>query len=155
MIARAPGEGERQQPGGREEPGDGEASEEPSALSRVVAVASGVVVLALLGYLAVQALRPASPASLTAEVVPHEIRGTAGAYYVPLEVRNAGGATAKEILVEVVLDPGDRSENEAATTAETTIDYLAGRETQRTYAIFARDPRRGRLSARVRSYQEP
>jgi uncharacterized protein (TIGR02588 family) len=69
-------------------------------------------------------------------------------------VRNAGGATAKEILVEVVLDPGDGSDGEPA-TAETTIDYLAGRETQRTYAIFARDPRRGRLSAHVRSYQEP
>lgn len=82
-----------------------------------------------------------------------EIRATEGLFYVPLEVQNRGGATAKEVVVETELEPaagGGEPE-----TAETVVDYLAGQEAQRVYAVFDQDPRGRRLTARVVSFQEP
>ena len=132
--------------------GDGAREREgPSTLSRWVAAASGAVVLALVLYLMLHALGRPAPAAVVARVVDAASRPD-GAYVVSVEVRNTGEATAKEVQVETVLEPDGGGE---PITAETVVDYLAGGERRRVYAILHQDPRRGRLATRVLGYQEP
>lgn len=124
----------------------------PSRLSHVVAAVSGTLVLALAAYLVWRVFTPVPPATLTAAVAEAEVRSTAGGWVVPVDVRNDGGAAAKEVIVEA---EAQRSGGAARLVATSTVDYLAGGEEQRVYAVFAEDPRAERLVARVRSWQEP
>ncbi len=117
----------------------------------MVAWVSGGLVLLLVGYLLWRAVMPVAPASLSVEVAGDQVRRAAGAWYVPLEARNDGEAAAKQVRLETALEGagGER------VRVETVVDYLAGGESQRVYAVFREDPSAGRLSSEVLGYQEP
>ncbi|MFN2432016.1 MAG: hypothetical protein ABR599_04225 [Gemmatimonadota bacterium] len=147
-----PASGEEENAGRGERKGQRSQEDAPSALSRAVAAASGAVVLALFAYLVARSFAPMEPAAVAVTLAAGEIRNGPGGWYVPLEVRNTGGATAKQVEVESALESSGGGE---PLTVQTTLDYLAGGEEQRVYAVFPRHPREGRVVTRVRSFQEP
>lgn len=106
--------------------------EAPSAFSRAVSITSAVLVLALVAYLAAQAVGERSPARVVvraAERAP--VSGT-----VVVDVVNVGDGAASEVVVAI------------QGGAATTIDYLAGHERRSVVLV-------GEGEARVVSWQEP
>lgn len=124
-------------------------AEETSRISIVGAVVSGAVVALLLGYLIVLAVGTDDPPLITARVVDAEVRQRGGATYVPVEVANGGTLAAAMVILETGLDGG------ADETTTTTIDFLAGGESRRVYAVLPTASGAGPAWVRVRSYQEP
>ena len=124
--------------------------EAPSAASVAVAAVSGAAVLALVGYLAVHAVRPEAPARIEAEARLADVRRGAGDFSVPVEVRNAGGEAARDVIVEAWLADGGGTDERA----RFTLDYLAGGERKVVVPVFRRDPRAS-LAVRVVGYEEP
>lgn len=76
---------------------------------------------------------------------------TAVGFVVPIEVRNAGEATAAAVEVRGELQaPDGRSE-----TAHATLAYVPAGGEARAGVVFRNDPRSGRLSLAVEGYEEP
>ena len=72
-------------------------------------------------------------------------------FYLPVTVRNTGGATGEEVRARVTLtDPTGRQE-----AAEVMVQFLAGGGSSRAVVAFGSDPRQGRIDAVVLSYLEP
>ena len=122
-------------------------AESPSRLSVLVAVASGAVVALLVGYLLVLALQGDRPPVLEARIVEADVRQLEGATYVRMEVSSAGREAAAAVVVETARASGWE-------TAMTTIDFLAGGETRRIYALLPSDGA-GPARVRILAYQEP
>ncbi|MBA2566074.1 MAG: hypothetical protein H0V09_11735 [Gemmatimonadetes bacterium] len=140
---------------GADEGGEGRGTAEvaPSRLSHIVAGVSGVLVLALLLYLGARVLSPLAPARIEAEPDASGIRQQSGVYVVPVDVRNVGDETASRIVVRTTLQlEGSRQEPFAS---EALIDYMAGGESTRVYAVFGSDPSAGGLTSRVLGFQDP
>lgn len=124
-----------------------ENEENPARLSFITAVVSGMLVLALIGYLTWHALYPGEQAAIAAEVVAAEAWQSDGRMYVPIEVRNVGSQPASQVVIEMHLNDD--------VGGETTIDFLAGGENQRIYVAVPMDTDVPALAARVVSFQEP
>lgn len=105
------------------------APETPGRLSRLTAAVSGALIAGLLGYLVVHALRAGEPPAIVAEVVPGETWSRDGVTYLAIDVTNEGDLSARDIVVEVIAEDGTRE------VRRTTIDFLAGGETQRFYVV--------------------
>ncbi|HEY7472675.1 MAG TPA: hypothetical protein VIE68_10060 [Gemmatimonadota bacterium] len=123
-------------------------TERPSTLSRNVAFASAVVIAALVAYLTIQAFGDGSPARITIEVVSSETWIDGSIAYVPVDVRNTGGATAADVEVETSFEV----QGADPIVKRTSFDFLAGGERRRFYAA---GPRGAALAARVIGFQEP
>jgi uncharacterized protein (TIGR02588 family) len=123
-------------------------SERPSDLSRIVALASGIVIAILVGYLTLEAFRDGSPAVIVLEVAADEGWSEGQSSYVPVDVRNTGGRTAAQIEVETRFEIS-RAE---PLVQRTIIDFLAGGEQRRFYAV---GPPGAPPTARVIGFQEP
>jgi uncharacterized protein (TIGR02588 family) len=111
------------------------------------------ILLALVGLIAQQAVqaRHRGPASVAAVAELERVRAEAGRYYLPVEIRNAGGEVATDVRVVLTLgDDGARRE-----TSELLVDVLAGGASARGVAIFRRDPRQAPFEVEVVSYLEP
>ncbi len=122
--------------------------ERPSDLSRIVALASGIVIAVLVGYLTFQAFRDGSPAVIALEIAADEGWSEGESAYVPVDVRNTGGRTAAQIEVETRFEiPGSEP-----LVKRTIIDFLAGGERRRFYAV---GPPGTPPTARVIGFQEP
>ena len=123
-------------------------SEKASDLSRIVALVSGIVIAALVGYLILQAFRDGSPAVIALEIAAGEGWSEGESAYVPIDVRNTGGQTAAHIEVETRFTlPGSEP-----LIKRTVIDFLAGGERRRFYAV---GPVGTLPTARVIGFQEP
>lgn len=122
--------------------------ERPSHPSRNVALASGIAIALLVGYLTVEAFREGAPAAITFEIVAEEGWTDGSSAYVPIDVRNAGGRTAAAIEVEAKFDVAGAE----PIVTRTTIDFLAGGEVQRFYAV---GPPGARPSVQLIGFQEP
>jgi uncharacterized protein (TIGR02588 family) len=125
-----------------------EKRERPSHLSRNVAFGSAVVIAVLVGYLTMEAFRDGSPPAITVEVRAEEGRTEGSSALVPVDVRNAGGRTAAAIEVETTFESGAAQ----PIVKRTVIDFLAGGEVRRFYAV---GPSGAIPSARVIGFQEP
>ena len=123
-------------------------TERPSHLSRNVAIASAAVIAILVGYLTLEAFRDGSPAVITYEIAASEGWTQDSLAYVPVDVVNAGGNTAADIEVETAFEARDGD----AIVKRTRIDFLAGGERRRFYAI---GPPGAQLTVRVIGFQEP
>ncbi len=122
--------------------------ERPSRLSRNVALASGIAIALLVGYLTLEAFRDGAPPVITFEIVAEEGWSENSSAYVPIEVQNSGGRTAAAITVETTFEIAGA---EPVVTL-TTIDFLAGGESQRFYAV---GPAGTLPSVRLVGFQEP
>ncbi|HUP02096.1 MAG TPA: hypothetical protein VM737_11320 [Gemmatimonadota bacterium] len=122
--------------------------ERPARLSYVTAAVSGALILALVGYLVVQAVRADEPAQIAAEVVAGEGWTRNGVAYVPVDVMNLGDQAAAQVVIETEA-PG------AAGPQTATIDYLAGGERQRIYVALSASADPADMTARAVTFQEP
>lgn len=123
-------------------------TERPSTLSRNVAYASAAVIVVLVGYLAFEASRNGSPAVITFEVAETERWTEGSSAYVPVDVRNTGGATAADVEIETSFEvPGAEP-----IVKRTSLDYLAAGERRRFYAV---GPPGAPLTVKVIGFQEP
>jgi uncharacterized protein (TIGR02588 family) len=102
-------------------------AENPSSLSRVTAAISGALVAALIGYLAIHAIRADDPPSIVAEAIPEASWTRDGVTYMAIDVRNEGDQSARDVQIQV------EPEGDGAEVRRTVIDYLAGGETSRIY----------------------
>lgn len=119
-------------------------------LEWTVFLASTIVVLAVLGYLAAKAL--------TEKKTPPDLRIEAGAaiardgvHRVPLLVRNVGGSTAESVVVEAVLRRGE----EEVERAELELMFVPRRSEREGWVTFRHDPRCCSIVTRAVSYEEP
>lgn len=109
-------------------------------------VASGILVIALLAYLAFQGVRTPSPPSFRLAV--QHVERIDATYHVVVEVENRGDSTAAEVAVRGVVAGGEPE------TSETVLDFLPPRSTRQTVLLFAHDPGM-KLTLSVRGYNQP
>jgi uncharacterized protein (TIGR02588 family) len=116
----------------------------------IVAGIGAALVAVTIGYLVwLATTRDATPPDL--RVVAHRVLALPGGWLVEFRASNQGTEPAAQVVVEGELrGPGDTSE-----TSEATVDYLPARSTREGGLLFSRDPRRGELRLRAKSYVQP
>jgi uncharacterized protein (TIGR02588 family) len=121
-----------------------------NGLEWTVFIASSLVVLTVLGYLATKALtEKKTPPDLHIEAGAVIARD--GSYRVPLLVRNNGGATAESVVVEAVLRRGD----EVVERVQLALSFVPRRSEREGWVTFRHDPRCCTIETRAVSYEEP
>lgn len=121
-----------------------------SALEWAVAILGGALVIALLGYLVMEAVRrPDTPPDVLARV--ERVRVVRGGYLVQIRVANRGERTAQGLTVTGEL----RRDGAAPATSAATFDYVPARSERAGGLFFQEDPRAGQLELHVGGYQEP
>jgi len=120
----------------------------PALFEWVIAAASVLLLLGILGYLGYEAVaaRHGLPelAVELVEVVPQD-----EAFLVRITVHNRGERTAAQVGIEGVL--ATTSEQ----TSSLTLDYVPARSSQSGALLFADDPRGTDLSLRVTGFADP
>lgn len=107
----------------------------PHVLEWLTGMVSAACVLAMIGWIGVQAIRQRDDApDLSVRVVRQEARS--GGYQVEFEVSNAASATASQVLVRGELLDGDA----VVETVETTLDYVPMQSKATGGVIFRHDP---------------
>lgn len=92
-----------------------------------------------------------TPPEIRVEVNLEKMRETKSGYYVPITITNDGGLTAQSVVVsgELVTDAPEPE------TAEVTIDFLAGGESESAELVFSTNPNDGELTVAPTSYLQP
>lgn len=110
---------------------------------------SCLILAVVVALIAVQAVRTSEPAAPTARV-SGPVREAGGLHHVPVRLANEGDDTAANVVVsaELVVD-GE------TTTAEQTVDFLAGGAHEDLVFVFEDDPDAGELSVTVTGYAAP
>ena len=91
------------------------------------------------------------PPIVTVEPRLDQVRQEESGYYLPVVVRNEGGATIEDVQVQAELDSGSGSPE----TADFTITFLVGGERVNGTFIFQNDPSQGDLTTAAGSYKLP
>jgi uncharacterized protein (TIGR02588 family) len=91
------------------------------------------------------------PAMITVEPHMDQLRQEESGYYLPVMVRNDGGATVEDVQVQAELDMGSGEPE----TADFTITFLVGGEQVEGTFIFQEDPSSGELTTSAGSYKLP
>lgn len=116
----------------------------------VAAMASSLLVLAVVGYLLYDAVaRPRTPPAITVQA--DTVLKTGGLWLVRFRADNQGHETAAGVLVEGALMEGERP----VESSQATLDYVPGESVRHGGLFFRADPRAYRLELRVHGYQEP
>lgn len=114
-----------------------------------VTLAGSCLVLAVLvGLIAVQMTSTRDPASPVAVVEGH--RRADGFHHVEVVVTNQGDETASNVLVTA-----DLTIDGETTSADQSIDFLAGGEEEDLVFVFEDDPADGELRVAVRGFGVP
>ncbi|HQZ34446.1 MAG TPA: hypothetical protein PK020_08470 [Ilumatobacteraceae bacterium] len=112
-------------------------------------IASCVVLVAVIGLIVAQLFGTSSPPAPQAEVrLPYRVE--ASSFHVTVEVSNHGDKTAANVQVTATLAIDGET-----TTADQTIDFLAGDATKDLVFVFNDDPTDGTLTVAVSSYSLP
>ncbi len=116
----------------------------------IVAIASTIMVLAVLGYLIYDGVRsPRTPPGITIEI--DSVRAAGPGYLVLFHAQNRGRTTAAEVVIEGELE----ADSGRVERSETTLDYVPAEGQQGGGLYFRNDPRRLRLRLRAQGYREP
>ena len=121
----------------------------PHWVEWLTGLVSAVIVLAVIGWIAKDALidQDTSP-DLAVTVLMTEQRSNG--FQVSFEVSNGASATASQVTVEgEILDGSTVVEK-----ASTVLDYVPGKSKARAGLIFKNDPT-GRITLRVSAFNEP
>jgi uncharacterized protein (TIGR02588 family) len=119
-------------------------------LEWVVAIVGLVLVLSTIAYLLYQAVAgDESPPNIVLEV--NQIIPRESGYLVQVNVRNSGGETAAQLLVEGTLRDGD----ESVETSETQIDYVPPKSERGAGLFFTLNPEDYEIVLRPVGYREP
>jgi uncharacterized protein (TIGR02588 family) len=119
-----------------------------SAAEWITFAGSCAIIAAMLVLVGVQAAQHRSPAAPEVELGPTTEVGDQ--HFVEVTVRNAGDATTANVQVAAELDIDDTT-----TTADQTIDFLAGDEEETITFVFADPPSAGELTVDVASFAQP
>ena len=115
----------------------------------VVTWVSGLLLLAVVGYLVWEGTRPFTPAGFSAVI--EEVRELEESYFVRLEVSNEGGQSVQGLAVVLELREG----GEVVETAEGILDWLPESSSRELVLIVERDPRLFPPEVTFESYQIP
>lgn len=119
-------------------------------LEWIIGSVCGLLVLALLGFLAFEALSGGDGMPVLQAIAGPPV--PAGeSFVVPVRVSNSGRSTAADVAVEGRL-VGEGGKEE---TASTTLDYVAGGSSAGAALIFTADPASGKFELAVKSYTVP
>lgn len=131
----------------------GSTEQEPPASPKwelLLAVLGGAVVLALLAFLAYQALAVSDTGPQLSAAVSKVER--AGDHFVAhVRVDNDGNEAARDVNVSGELSANGKTLQEASTT----ISYLPPTSFRRAALLFTKDPRQVKLTVRVAGYELP
>ena len=125
--------------------------DERSVVEWVTLVVSAVLVIgvaSLVAYLSI--IGDSEPPLIGAQPRLDAVWSDEGAFYLPVDVANAGDRTASEVVVEATLATEGGEE-----TAEFTVDFLAGGETESGIVVFTQDPRITPPTLAVLSFRIP
>lgn len=131
----------------QKEPSPARTTVEWITLGISVLIVAAVIGLIIYAYVT----QGSTPPVIDASAPVDRVRQVQDRYYLPVEVRNSGGQTAKDVRVAISLTTPDGKTE----TAEVLIDFLAGEETAHATAVFTRDPRQGTVAVGVISYLAP
>ena len=121
-----------------------------SLLEWISAAIGLVIAIALLGFIASDALRTSDgPPILT--VTPADIVTGEGVYVVEVKIANASRRTAAAVSIEGTLQDGGQT----VETSTATLSFVPGHSERKAGLIFTRDPRRHALEVRATGYEEP
>jgi uncharacterized protein (TIGR02588 family) len=110
---------------------------------------SALLITAVIGFLLYEtATIGDAPPDIHLQIGTPEQRS--GYFAVPIEVMNKGDHTAEGVHIEVVLEGGGEAE-----TGDFEIQFLPRRGSREAWVTFTRDPRSGKLEARVLGYEKP
>lgn len=110
---------------------------------------SCVILLIVISLIVVQMREPLTSPSPVA-VVTGDVRAVDGQHHVTVEVTNGGDLTAANVQVSAELEIGG-----STTSADQTIDFLAGGEHVEIFFVFDDDPAAGDLTVSVAGYATP
>ena len=119
-----------------------------SAPERVTFAVAAALLRVLVGLIVSQvpgSKEPASPRVKVGEAVERD-----GHFEVPVAVDNRGEETAENVQINATLTVGDTEH-----TADQTIDFLAGGETEEVVFLFEDDPAEGELDVSVGGFSVP
>jgi uncharacterized protein (TIGR02588 family) len=134
----------------QEHPSGPAAGAAPPFWEWVVAGIGLVLVLAVLGYLVLDAFHsPDTPPAPEVQVLGVEAQ--AGRFLVRFSARNGGSRTAEQLKVVATLKEAGKVVEEV----DTVMDFLPGRSSREGGVFFQRDPRLLQLELQARSYIRP
>ena len=142
---------EREEHDDRDERGEGGGSRRDPAVSskgeRLVAALGVILVVALLCFLAYQALAGAEGGpELGVDV--ERVERARDQFVVHVRIRNDGGKTARSVSVSGALTDGGRTVEQATTT----VSYVPPTSVRAAALVFTRDTREVKLSVRAEGY---
>lgn len=118
-------------------------------LQVVVTWISGILLLAVLGYLVWDGTRASSPAQFSTIIEP--ARSSGDHFYLPVSVDNIGGESVQGLGLTVELLEGES----VLESSSVTLDWLPEGSTRRVVLVFERDPAGLRKRVRFGGYQVP
>lgn len=122
-----------------------------SPLEWIAAGIGALVLLAMLGLIGVQALRPAEKEPPRLEVRPGALVSARGQHVVTVEVVNDSPQAAGSVEIEGVLKRGE----EELETSSASLAFVPGHSKRSAGLIFTKDPRTLTLEVRATGYEEP
>jgi uncharacterized protein (TIGR02588 family) len=127
-------------------------AEQPPRISLwewVAAAGAAAMVISMVVTLFLAGRRGQTPPRLAITI--HSIAASGPDFLVQFSVRNDGGQTAAQVIVEGELERGETSPE----TSSITFDYVPGGSVRRGGVLFRHDPRSGRLTLRPLGFREP
>lgn len=92
-----------------------------------------------------------APPDIVVEVHMEDVREMDAGFYVPITITNNGGMTAQDLIVVGELDLGE----DEPETADVTVAYLAGGETEAAEMVFSAHPEDGEFTIGPTSFLKP
>ena len=119
---------------------------------RITLVASIIVLVSILSVAVWSNVRTGeAPPDIVVEVDMENVREMDAGFYVPIEITNNGGTTAEDLVVSGELDLGEGDPE----TADVTIAFLAGGETEAAEMVFSAHPEDGEFTISPTSFLKP
>jgi uncharacterized protein (TIGR02588 family) len=123
---------------------------EPHWLEWLVGVVSALLIIAMTGWIAGEAvLHQETAPEFRAEILAMQVVRVG--FRVEFEIFNEGTSTAAGVKVRGELISG----GQATETAETTFDYVPGRSSSRGGLFFSQNPAGGDIRIHALGYTEP
>lgn len=125
---------------------------ERTAAERITFFISLGLLAAILGLAGWANVREGNdPPTISIEAEMERVRAQDSVWYLPIAITNTGSHTAQSVTVSGELATGEG----APETAEVTIDFLAGGETEQAELVFRSDPATGDLTLAPVSFLYP
>ena len=120
----------------------------PEWITFSIGLVAVIAILSLLTYLHFSSGNGDPRIAVNPQV--NQITQYQGKYYLPVQVKNTGGKTAQNVIVQVQLTPQQGSPE----SLTFQIHFLTQQETTETTLIFNQDPSKGQINI-ISSYQLP